>query len=138
MSRTQILAAVLATIAGLVAVVVDQTSGSGDSPPTGALTGGVTVGFAVLLFAGAVPRAQGRIHSGPRAAETALVTSVVGFLSVASAWSGLPFVLGAGGAMLGSAARDNASQPRELGLAGLAIALGVVAVVLGVVTVAVL
>jgi hypothetical protein len=137
MSRTQILAAVLATIAGVVAVVIDQTSDSGDPSPAAALTGGVTVGFAVLLFAGAVPRARGGINASPRAAQTAFVTSAVGFLSVASAWTGLPFVLGTGGAMLGSAARSNASRPRERSVAALAIGLGVVAVCLGVVTVAV-
>jgi hypothetical protein len=135
MSWPQIMAAVLATVAGVVAVVVERTS---DTSPAVALAGGVTVGFAVLLFVGAVPRAQGGVHPGPRAAETALVTSAVGFLSVASAWTGLPFVLGTGGAMLGSAARDNASRPREEGLASLAVALGVVAVGLGVVTVTVL
>ena len=58
----------------------------------------------------------------------ALMTSAVGFFSVASAWRGLPFVLGTGGAMLGSAARREAAEPRQRGLAGLAVALGVAAV----------
>jgi hypothetical protein len=135
------LAAVLATVAGLVAVVIDQVASdhwTGDAPPAAALAGGVTVGFAVLLFAGAVPRAQDGSNAGRRMAETAVVTSAVGFLSVASAWSGLPFVLGAGGAMLGSAARQDTAHPRERGLAGFAIALGVVAVALGVLTITVL
>jgi hypothetical protein len=92
----------------------------------------------VLLFVGAVPRAHGGLHAGPRAAETAFVTSLVGFLSVASAWIGLPFVLGTGGAMLGSAARHSASGQRDRSLGGVAVGLGVVAVCLGVLTVVVL
>ena len=76
------------------------------------------------------------MHDTNNAARTALVTSAVGFLSVASAWTGLPFVLGAGGAMLGTAARRGAADPRQRGLAGFAVALGLAAVTLGALAVA--
>lgn len=132
MSRAQTFAAVLATIAGLAAIVVDHLSEDGDALLVAAIAGGVTVGFAVLLFAGILPRATAR----PRTAETAVVTSVIGFLSAASAWSGLPFVLGTGGAMLGGTARRRTSDPRQRGMALFAVAVGISAVALGCVTVA--
>ena len=139
MSPLQTTAAVLATAAGVAAVVFDYVSSESatEAPAIAGIAGAVTVGVAVLLFVGAVPRAQQRSRRAGHAAETALVTSAVGFLSVASAWTGLPFVLGTGGAMLGTAARQDTS-PRQRGLAGFAIALGVAAVALGVVAVAAL
>ena len=131
---------VLATTAGLGAVVADQVSG--DATTNGVLLGGlagaVTVGAAVLIFAGALPAAEAHPDVDGHVTTTALVTSVVGFLSVASAWTGLPFVLGAGGALLGRTARQRAERPRQRGLAGLAVALGVMAVILGAVAVAAL
>jgi hypothetical protein len=139
MSPAERLLALVATTAALVAVLIDPLSDpdAAASSLDIAATGAVIVGFAVLLFAGAVPRAKAHAWRGRGAAETAAVTSVIGFLSAASAWTGLPFVLGMGGAMLGSAARQNGSGDRERGLASFAIFVGVVAVGLGVITVAV-
>jgi hypothetical protein len=139
MSPAERLVALVATTAALVAVLIDPLS----NPDTAAssldvaATGAVIVGFAVLLFAGAVPRAKAHAWRGRGAAETAAVTSVIGFLSAASAWTGLPLVLGAGGAMLGSAAREHGYNDRDRSLAGFAILVGVSAVALGVVTVAI-
>lgn len=128
----------LATAAGLVAITIDHLSGDSadDTLIVSGVAGAVTVGFAVLLFAGAIPRAKRRTLPGGRGGETALVTSVVGFLSVASAWTGLPFVLGTGGAILGSAVRRGATHPRQRGLASFAVVVGIVAVALGCVAVA--
>jgi hypothetical protein len=138
MSAHEIAAAVLATVAGVAAVVVDYFSAdpTDGTPAVAALAGAITIGFAVLLFAGAVPRAKADARGGGAAARTALVTSIVGFFSVASAWTGLPFVLGTGGAMLGNAARRDAAQPQR-GIAAFAIALGICAIGLGIVTVTV-
>ena len=136
MSRGERAVALIATAVALVAVLIDPLSApeaSGSSLNTAA-TGAVTVGFAVLLFAGAVPRAKVQAWRGRGSAETAAVTSVVGFLSAASAWTGLPFVLGAGGAMLGSVARQHGADARDRSMAGFAIFIGVAAVVLGVIT----
>ena len=136
MSATEAAVGFLATGAGVAAVAIDQLAADAeqDPPMAAGLAGAVTVGCAVLLFLGAFPRA--RAHH--RAAQAALLTSAVGFLSVASAWTGLPFVLGAGGAMLGTAARRDAVNPRERGLAGFAVALGLAAVTVGMLAIAVL
>ena len=139
MSAAERLLALVATTAALVAVLVDPLSNPDTAPSSldVAATGAVIVGFAVLLFVGAVPRAKAHAWRGRGAAETAAVTSAIGFLSAASAWTGLPFVLGAGGAMLGSAAREQGFDDRDRSLAGFAILVGVAAVGLGVITVAV-
>lgn len=134
MSASQTVGAVLATVAGLAAIVIDQVSadaGTGEGPLVVGLAGAVTVGAAVLLFAGAMPRATRGAGGTSRTAETALLTSAFACLSVASAWTGLPFVLGAGGAMLGTTARRGATQPRQRRAAACAIALGISAIALG-------
>jgi hypothetical protein len=135
MSPGQTLVAIAATSAGLLAIVFEYVSAKDGALVLTGVAGAVTVGFAVLLFAGVLPRAEARAGAGGRSAETALVTSTVGFLSIASAWTGLPFVLGIGGAMLGSAAHRGAVQPRQRGYAALAVAIGVSAALLGCVAV---
>lgn len=130
MSKRELAAAVLATTAGIAAIVIERlSSDSNGSEPMvlAGLAGAVTVGFAVLLFGWALPRAKTR---PARTANMALVTSAIGFFSVASAWRGLPFVLGTGGAMLGTAARRATAEPGQRSLAGFAVGLGVAAVAL--------
>ena len=136
MSRRMTVGAVLATGAGLMAIVLDYvTAGVNDRGlATAGIGAAVTVGVAVLLFVGAVPAATTKGH----AAQTAIVTSTIGFLSIASAWVGLPFVLGTGGAMLGTAARRDGTHPQQHALAAFAVALGAAAVVLGAVALAAL
>lgn len=138
MSKRQLATALLATAAGLAAIISDGlSSDSSVSEPAvlAGVAGAVTVGFAVLLFGWALPRAKDR---PARTANMALMTSVIGFFSVASAWRGLPFVLGTGGAMLGTTARRASAEPRQRSLAGFAVVLGVGAVALaGVVFVAI-
>ena len=122
--------AVLATAAGLAAIIIDRFSTEEEARAEPVLTGlaaGVTLGFAVLLFGWALPRAKARRN---HAAGLALMTSVVGFFCVASAWTGLPFVLGAGGAMLGTAARGATTEPRERSVATFAVGLGLSALAL--------
>jgi hypothetical protein len=125
MSKREVAAAILATAAGLAAIVSDGLSS--EPAVLAGLAAAVTVGFAVLLFGWVLPRAKRR---PARTANMALVTSAIGFFSVASAWRGLPFVLGTGGAMLGTAARRETAEPRQRNLAGWAVALGVGAVAL--------
>jgi hypothetical protein len=130
--------AVLATGAGIAAIIIDRVSddAAGDTPVLAGLAGAVTIGFAVLLFAWALPRAKRRTDEGT--ANAALATSIIGCFSVASAWTGLPFVLGTGGAMLGTVARRETTEPRQRGIAGFAVSIGMLAVVLGGATIGVL
>jgi hypothetical protein len=134
MSGRETLVAVLATLVGLAAIVADQVAGDTDTAAAG-LAGAVTVGMAVLVFGGAVPVARARPSA--RAAETALATSIIAFLSVASAWRGLPFVLGTGGAMLARATGQAGDGTPQRGLAVIALCLAAFALVLGTVAVAV-
>ena len=131
MSLGETLVAILATSAGLAAIVVDRVSageGGSDLPLAAGLAGAVTVGFAVLLFAWALP--QAKKHTDRGTANAALVTSIIGFFSVASAWTGLPFVLGAGGAMMGTVARRGTTEPWQRGIAAFAVSIGILAVAL--------
>src|ERR1044072_8143964 len=124
MSRRELGVAVLATAAGLAAVAGDGLGGAGGWGEPGVLAGlagAITVGFAVLLFGWALPRAKSQ---PTRTANMALMTSAIGFFSVASAWRGLPFVLRTGGAMLGSTARRATVEARQRGRGGCAGALG--------------
>ena len=135
MSVRHAVAATLATAAGLGAIVAERFSRDGaadDTPLAAGLAGAVTLGFAVLVFAWALPRAE---SDGGRASSMALMTSLVGFFSVASAWTGLPFVLGTGGAMLGTAARRGTASPRQRTLGTFAVGIGVGAVALAIVAV---
>lgn len=61
--------------------------------------------------------------------KAGLVVSILGFLSLAAFWSGLPVVLGGAGAALGAAGREQTVERRGLSTAALAI--GGVAVVMG-------
>ena len=125
---------VVATAAGLAAVVIHYLPASGpprEAPVVVALAGAVTIAFAVLIFAGALPRARRGEVVASGVAEIALVTSGVGFLCVATAWTGLPFVLGAGGTRLGVIARRRVEGGGRRGMATAAIALGAAAVALG-------
>jgi hypothetical protein len=135
-SVTESVMAVLATGAGVSAIAFEYVTdrGADRTLVAAGLAGAVTVGMAVLVFVGVVPRAKARPSA--RSAEMALITSGVAFLSVASAWTGLPFVLGTGGALLGTTARRDPSSGRERSLATFAVALGAAAVALGFVAVA--
>jgi hypothetical protein len=70
---------------------------------------------ALAVFGWAVPRWAG----SPAAGRTALVLSVLGVLSIAAFWSGLPPVLAAGGAVLGWAARDRTAGRVAIALGAL-------------------
>ncbi len=61
--------------------------------------------------------------------KAGLIVSILGFLSIAAFWSGLPIVLGGAGATLGVAGREQMVEKR--GLATAAVAIGGVTVVAG-------
>jgi hypothetical protein len=83
---------------------------------------GIIAVAAVAVFGWAVPRWA----DSPAVGRTALVLSLLGLLSIAAFWTGLPPVLAAGGAVLGWTARERAAGK-------LAVALGVLALVADVV-----
>jgi hypothetical protein len=121
MTRTAITPVAAASTATAAALAAWGTFGEHGDQPWGeylAVLGIIAVG-ALAVFAWVVPRME---HT----AGTGLVLSSLGVLAIAVFWSGLPVVLGAGGALLGWASRE-----RVLGKA--AVALGVLAIVADVV-----
>ena len=81
----------------------------------------ISVVAAAALFWWAVPRA---VAAGPQAAaRRGAVIGGLGVLTVVFFWTGLPFVLGGAGAVLGALARERGAK----GAGALAMALGVVA-----------
>jgi MFS family permease len=89
--------------------------------------------IAVLVFGRVIPRARAAPPGVNRPARTGFVVSLLGFLTVAVFWTGLPYVLGAGGALLGRIGEERSRQAGHRGLALAAIVLGVLAIVLAVV-----
>jgi ABC-type Fe3+ transport system permease subunit len=61
--------------------------------------------------------------------KAGLIVSILGFLSIAAFWSGLPIVLGGAGATLGVVGRERVAEKQ--GLATAAVAVGCVAAVVG-------
>lgn len=90
-----------------------------------AITAAIALGVAAALFGWYIPRAA-------RPATGGLVTSLLALASVAVFWSGLPFVLGAAGAVLGWIGRARDEKPV---VATPALLVGVLAFFLGVVAV---
>jgi hypothetical protein len=78
---------------------------------------GIIAVAALAVFGWAVPRWAG----SPAAGRTALVLSILGVLSIAAFWSGLPPVLAAGGAVLGWAARERAAGKLAVALGAFAL-----------------
>jgi hypothetical protein len=81
---------------------------------------------ALAVFGWAVPRWA----TSPAAGRSALVLSVLGVLSIAAYWSGLPPVLAAGGAVLGWAARDRPAGKAAIVLGALVLVADLVVYVL--------
>jgi hypothetical protein len=97
----------------------------------------ILVGFVALVagivFGLVVPwakRAMANLSNRP--ATTGIVVSILGFLTIVAFWSGLPVILGAGGAVLGQVGRERAGNAGRGGLAMAALVIGVIAAVGGV------
>jgi hypothetical protein len=118
-----VLVAVVALgFANLISNAEHEQGGAPEFALMVALCGGV----ALWLFGRVIPRAA---EAGENPARTGMLTSAVGLLSVVVFWTGLPFVLGAGGAVLGAMGRERGTQ-RVLATAALVV--GVLAVLGGI------
>ena len=82
---------------------------------------GIIAATTALVFAWIVPRGLQRESAG----KTALVLSLLGLVTVAVFWSGLPVIFGMGGIVLGWAGRDGV---RGSGLSKAAVVLGLLAI----------
>jgi quinol-cytochrome oxidoreductase complex cytochrome b subunit len=128
------------TIIGLGAVVVAVAVAAaanlaGDVASTGEVL--ILLGFVMLIgaivFGLVIPWAKKTMAEGSsnRPAKTGIVLSVLGFITIVAFWSGLPVILGAGGAALGQVGRERAASVGRSGLSLAALIIGIIAVVGG-------
>ena len=127
MTRERLIGLVTAVVAVLMVIYAVYGDSSSDQSQKDSLWQIVVLVLIVsaLVFGLLLPWAAKRWP-----ARAGLVVSILGFLSVAAFWSGLPIVLGGAGATLGLVGRERVAGTR--GLASVAIAVGVVAAVLGI------
>ncbi len=128
LSRRSIHAAgIAAATLTALALAVANFTGEGDNGggPEYAVTLGLSVAIAAVLFSWAIPRVANPARAG-------LVTGVIGVLSVAAPWTGLPFVLGPAAIVFGLLGRARAEGR---GAATTAVVLGLLATVGGVLAV---
>jgi hypothetical protein len=117
--------AVLVIAAAVFANLID-IQGEEDSDLSGFLVlAAVPLAIAALLFLRLIPRSRAQ-GNPPRAG---IITSILGFLTVAVFWTNLPYVLGAAGIVLGSASRDQAPATGRSGLGTAAVVIGALAIV---------
>ena len=112
--RTGVLAFVLAAAALAVANFVSTEPGENGGGAAYVVTLGISLLVAAAVFGWAIPRSERPGHVG-------LVVGVIGLLSVAAFWSGLPYVLGPAAIVLGLIGR---ARPGERGPATVAVVLG--------------
>lgn len=93
------------------------------------VVGAITAAVFVFLVA----RSMSKTDEENSPAKAGLVASILGVVTVAAFWSGLPVVLGSAGVLLGYEARDRAERgaPRG-GIALAALIVGIVAIAAGV------
>jgi hypothetical protein len=87
-----------------------------------------------LIFGRVVPRAKASAQ-GNRAARAGLAISVLGLLTAAAFRTGLPWVLGTGGALLGWIGEARSPESGHRGLAVAALLVGALAVALATVAI---
>jgi hypothetical protein len=115
--RIGIAAAVLTAVALAAANFVGNESDSQGGGAEYAVTVGGSLLLAVALFGWVIPRAKYPARIG-------LVVGMLGVLSLAAFWSGLPFVLGPAAVALGLLGRSAASTRLQ---GSIAVALGALA-----------
>ena len=85
------------------------------------------------VFTWVVGRSMSKPDEENSSARAGLVASILGVVTVAAFWSGLPIVLGSAGVLLGYEARNRAERgARRGGMALAALIIGIVAIAAGV------
>ena len=102
---TQRMIAVGATAVALLALLVDQVIDHAiDEPPafvTFLVLGALNLGLAVVIFGLLVPTAERSKAKENRPSQFGFGLSLAAIVTIIVYWTALPFVLGAGGAVLG-------------------------------------
>lgn len=93
----------------------------------------VVAAITAAVFTWVVGRSMSKTDQENSPAITGLVASILGVVTVAAFWSGLPVVLGFAGVLLGYEGRSRAEQgARRGGMALAALIVGIVAIAAGV------
>jgi quinol-cytochrome oxidoreductase complex cytochrome b subunit len=132
MSRETLIGLGAVVVAVMVAAVANLSGQAASLGEVLILLGFVLV-VAAIVFGLVVPWAKRTMEmgAGNRPAKTGMVLSILGFITIVAFWSGLPVILGAGGAALGQVGRERAASVGRSGLSLVALIIGVIAVVGG-------
>jgi amino acid transporter len=120
-----VIAVVVAIVGAAFANVINNDPGEEGEWSIFIVSAVLLVPIGAFLFGRVVPRARER-----QPARTGLVMSILGFLTVAAFWTGLPYLLGAGGAFLGLAGEVRSPRTEARGLAIAAMLIGALAIAL--------
>ena len=130
----------MSVVVALVALAFGNLINNGPDEQGDALgfviLGLITIAVAIWMFKVFIPRSQDAAVPADRVSKRGLIASIAGLVTVAVFWTGLPFVLGPGGALLGKISNEKqggegsgrATAARIIGV--LAFVLAVAAVVL--------
>jgi hypothetical protein len=119
-------------------IVVSGITGPGDQGTVAVLlTLGIAVIAGAIVFGLVVPWAKNGTskRAEGRPSRAGLTMSILGFLSIVAFWSGLPIILGAGGAALGQVGRERSVTAGSGGVAMAALIVGIIAAVVGMIIV---
>lgn len=125
---------IVSVLLAFAAVNLAGLTGPGDHGAVEVLLAvGIVVIAGAIVFGLVVPWAKGSSskRAEGRPSRAGLTMSILGFLSIVAFWSGLPIILGAGGAALGQIGREQAATSGRGGLAIAALIIGTVAAVIG-------
>lgn len=117
-----------------VVVVLGALTGPGEQGTSELIfTAGIALIAGAIVFGLVVPWAKNAADARAtgRPARAGLVMSILGFLTVVVFWSGLPIILGAGGAALGQVGRERTSSAGRSRLSMAAVIVGGIAAFLG-------
>jgi hypothetical protein len=92
----------------------------------------IAAAVAAFVFLWLIPRAKSDPATTNRPATYGLVTSVLAVIAIPVLWLGLPYVLGAGGAVLGRIGQARSTEAGHRRRATAAVIIGILAVVAGI------
>jgi quinol-cytochrome oxidoreductase complex cytochrome b subunit len=132
MSREAIIGIAAVALAIGVAAIANLSGGVASLGEVLILFGFVLV-VATVVFGLVVPWAKNSLDTATsnRPAKAGMVLSALGIITIVAFWSGLPVILGAGGATLGQVGRERAARTGRSGLSLVAMVIGMIAVVGG-------
>jgi hypothetical protein len=122
-------AVAVAVIALFVGYVVDNNESADGDVVGWIIASAIAAAVAAFVFLWLIPRAKSDPANTNRPATYGLVISVLGLVAIVVFWLGLPYVLGAGGAVLGRIGQAWSTEAGHGRRATAAVIIGILAVV---------